>query len=116
MSVDEIYDNLDAALLEKLEEDNRFERKPPGVHTSNLGAYFSMHANTEPDDGIIAIGIEDNGAISGLIDQSPNRLNGLDNSGKIYCPEAKYKTKRLLLNNKKGERDFVLIIRACSAT
>jgi hypothetical protein len=24
MSVDEIYDNLDAALLEKLEEDNRF--------------------------------------------------------------------------------------------
>ena len=57
---DEIYQNAEA-FIELLKEDRRFERKSPKTSPRSLGEYFSMWANTLPDGGLIALGIEDNG-------------------------------------------------------
>ncbi len=65
LSVDEIYETATQALLEDLTEDRRIERKPPGIHASALGEYFSMYANKTPDGGIIVLGQENDGTISG---------------------------------------------------
>src|SRR3954463_9662626 len=63
ISPDELYQNA-PAYLDLLKEDRRFERKSPRTSTRSLGEYFSMWANTVPDGGLIAIGIEENGKIS----------------------------------------------------
>jgi ATP-dependent DNA helicase RecG len=111
MSVDEIYEQITQPLLSELEEDNRFERKPPGVSGRLLGEYFAMYANTEPDGGMIGIGIEDDGSITGLNQYEQKRINDLEKAGSIYCPQAKYKMKRVPVINKKGAPDFILLTR-----
>src|SRR5262249_12790981 len=109
---DEIYRAADQKLLESIpREDRRIEWKPPGIHPKALGEYFSIWANTVPSGGIIAIGIENDGEISGCASLSPDRINDLERSGYVYCPEAKYESKRVQVVRKDGKPDFVLLIR-----
>ena len=58
-SVDEIYSGLDHENFSKFNEDQRLERKPPGIHADSLATYVCMWANTPPDGGLIAVGLED---------------------------------------------------------
>lgn len=64
VSPDELYGHAES-VIELLREDRRFERKSPKTSPRTLGEYFSMWANTPPDGGLIAVGIEDNGKIIG---------------------------------------------------
>ena len=65
MSGDEIYERATTEFLRGLPEDRRIERKPATVHAEQLGSvYFPMWANT-PDGGLLVVGIEDDGTISG---------------------------------------------------
>jgi hypothetical protein len=45
------------------------------VPVDNLSEYFSMWANTVPDGGLLAIGIEDGGKVAGCHSLSSNELN-----------------------------------------
>jgi len=111
MSVDEIYEKADQALLERLQEDRRIERKPAGTHTKTLGDYFSMWANSLPQGGLLAIGIENDGKVSGCKLLSQDRLNDLERSGTIYCPDARYQSKRLPVRREDGQDDFLVLFR-----
>lgn len=112
LTVDEIYKNPSQSLLQSLKEDRRIERKPPGVHADFLGTYFSMWANTHPDGGLIIIGIEDNGTISGCAKVGVEHINDLEwSAGAIFCPDASYDTKRVPVKLADGKDDFVLLIR-----
>jgi ATP-dependent DNA helicase RecG len=71
LSVDEIYHKADGRMLVELKEDRRIERKPAKIHARELGEYFSMWANTAPDGGIMALGVENDGAFSGCALLSP---------------------------------------------
>lgn len=110
VSPDELYQNA-AVYLDLLKEDRRFERKSPRTNPRSLGEYFSMWANTVPDGGLVAIGIEDNGSISGCKSISQTELNEREQAGKAYCPDARYESKLVPVTNSKGESDFILLIR-----
>src|ERR1017187_4052703 len=83
VSPDEIYQNAEA-FLELIKEDRRFERKSPKTSPRSLGEYFSMWANTLPDGGLVAVGIEDKGSIAGCKELSQTELNEI---GRASCRE-----------------------------
>lgn len=111
LSVGEIYQKADQALLKELKEDRRIERKPIGVSAEALGLYFSLWANTPPEGGLIAVGIEDNGSISGCLKSDIKHINKIEESWDIYCPDARCQSKRVAVRRDDGAEDFVLLIR-----
>jgi ATP-dependent DNA helicase RecG len=111
LTVDEIYEHADQDLLERVKEDRRIERKPAGTHPKALGEYFSMWANTAPDGGIIVIGLENDGAASGCSSLSPDKLNALEQTRMIYCPDARDQSKRVSVTRDDYQEDFILIFR-----
>lgn len=111
MSVDEIYSAVDSNWLQIIQEDRRIERKPAGIHQKALGEYFSMWANTPPNGGIIAIGVEDKGELSGLSTVGTRHVNDLERTGDVCCPDARYETKRDYVTNADGRPDQILLIR-----
>jgi ATP-dependent DNA helicase RecG len=70
-----------------------------------------MWANTVPDGGLIAVGIEDNGVFTGCNGLSQTELNEREQAGKVYCPDARYSTQLVPVTNCAGEADFILLIR-----
>src|ERR1039457_4434858 len=110
VSPDEIYQNAEA-FLELIKEDRRFERKSPKTSPRSLGEYFSMWANTLPDGGLIAVGIEDSGIMKGCKSLSQGELNEREQAGRIYCPDARFSTTLVQVTNDHGEADFILLIR-----
>ncbi len=111
LTVDDIYERADESLLQALVEDRRLERKSAGIHANSLGSYLSMWANTSPDGGVLVVGQEDDGAISGCVTLPANKLNNLEKCGDDHCPGARYETKRVRVRNRDGEEDFVLLFR-----
>lgn len=111
LSVDEIFNTANQPLVEELKEDRRIERKPVGIHSSSLGKYFSMWSNTKPDGGIIIIGQEDDGTISGCIKGGPNHINDLERAGYTFCPDARYEIKHLNVRLSNGKDDFIILLR-----
>jgi ATP-dependent DNA helicase RecG len=113
LAVDEIYEHAAQEFLEKLREDRRIERKPSGIQPRALGDYFSMWANTLPDGGILAVGLENDGIASGCSSLSQDKLNSLEQTGMVYCPDARYQSKRIAVIRPDYQKDFILLFRVC---
>jgi ATP-dependent DNA helicase RecG len=111
LSPGEIYEAVDEALLTKLAEDRRLERKSPNVHGKELGDYFSMWANTVPDGGLIVVGMDDDGQFSGCHALSTDHLNSLERACYTYCPDARVDSKRIAVTAKDGKDSYVLVFR-----
>lgn len=112
LSEDEIYKLADAELMQRIKEDSRIERKPVGIHADFLGDYLCMWSNTPPNGGLIAIGIEDNGELTGCIKKGIDYINKLESeSGMTYCPEAMYTYKKVPFTHPNGDQDFILLFR-----
>ena len=111
MTVDEIYERASPELFQKLKEDRRIERKPATIHADSLAPYFSMWANTQPDGGIIVMGMENDGSISGCERLSTGQVNRLEKTRMEYCPEARCTSKRVKAVNKDGAGDFLMLFR-----
>lgn len=110
--VDVLYETADQSLLARIAgEDRRFERKTVSVSAQDIGNYLSILANSAPDGGLIGIGIEDDGKFSGCARADFRRLNELERAGDVYCPDARYESKRVPIRNSRGEEDFVLLVR-----
>src|SRR6185312_15726576 len=107
---DEIYQNAEA-LLQLLEENRHFDRKSARIQPRTLAESFSMWANIVPDGGLIAVGIEKDGSIGGCRSLSSSELNGLEQAGKTYCPDARNQSRLVPITNSAGESDFILLIR-----
>jgi ATP-dependent DNA helicase RecG len=113
ISPDEIFQLSGAELLRrlKLKEDRRIERKPPGVQPRLLGEYFSMWANTSPHGGLIIVGMEDDGTLSGCHDLSTNQINEREKSAFIFCSESRTDSKRVPVVAKNGVESFLILFR-----
>jgi ATP-dependent DNA helicase RecG len=112
LPVDNLYANADQHLLTQLiSEDRRFERKASGIEPRALGDYLSILANSAPDGGLIAVGIDDDRTFSGCLREGPKHLNELERVGDVYCPDARYESRRVPIRNAHGEEDFVLLFR-----
>lgn len=111
LSVDEIYNEMDQQMAVDAEEDHRIERKSARYSARPLGDYFSMWANTAPDGGLIVIGIENDGELTGCGSLTKDQLDNLQRCGDIYCPDARYACKSIPIQNSKGQADQLLILR-----
>jgi ATP-dependent DNA helicase RecG len=112
LSEDEIYNLADAKLIQALQEDDRIERKPAGIHAEHLGNYFNMWSNTPANGGLIAVGIDDDGGLSGCIKADIQHINDLQSrAGGTYCPDARYNFKKVLFNHPDGTPDYLLLFR-----
>lgn len=108
---DEIFERADEALLEKLFEDRRIERKSAGVSGSMFAEYVCMWANTSPEGGLIVSGMSDDGRFEGCSHLSPKQINNLEKCAHDLCPDARTSCKRVRVANKRGDADFVLLTR-----
>jgi ATP-dependent DNA helicase RecG len=111
MTTDEIFSSLETIDLVDAKEDRRLERKPSGVSARALGDYFSIFANTPPDGGIILVGVENDGSISGCDSAQQSHLNDLERSGDSYCADARYECKTVRRRNRANQPDFILAMR-----
>lgn len=111
LSEDEIYSRDDAELISSIKEDSRIERKPIGIQDSFLGDYLCMWSNTTPNGGLVAVGVEDDGELSGCIKKGVGHLNNLESSGMTFCPEARYVCKKVPFTHPNGDQDFILLFR-----
>jgi ATP-dependent DNA helicase RecG len=107
---EDIFRSATAETINLFKEDNRVERKPPGVQPRLLGDLLSMWANTQPHGGVILIGVEDDGQISGCKHLETEYLNKLEQI-RDYCPDARYEVKRIPATNKRSQEDFVIFVR-----
>jgi ATP-dependent DNA helicase RecG len=106
----EIFDSCDESLLRQFHEDSRLEKKPSTIHPKELGEYFSMWANTQPNGGIIVVGINKDKTFEGCTQLSSNRLNKIEQTPDTYCPDAEYKIKRISIKrDKDNNEDFIIV-------
>lgn len=111
LSVDELYDKMSEQAAVDADEDHRIERKSSSYNARALGDYFSMWANTPPFGGIILVGIENDGRITGCKRASTPHMNDLQRAGDIYCSDARYQCRQVPVVNLDGEEDYLLAFR-----
>lgn len=108
---DDIFNVGTEAVVRQFAEDRRVERKPRGIHAPALADWVCMWANTHPHGGLIFIGVEDDGKVTGCRKLSQEQINKLE-LVKTYCNDAKYEfTNVAVKNDSDGENDFVMILR-----
>ena len=107
---DDIFIHLDSAAVQRFKEDGRLERKRARIAQRDLAEYYSMWANTQPNGGIILLGVENDGAISGCSSLSDNQLNEIDTTRRL-CPDARCDFKRVAVPNARHKPDFIVAIR-----
>lgn len=111
LGVAELYATANQDLLQRLPEDRRLEFKSARYQLNQLSEYFSMWANTPPDGGLIAVGVEGNKNFVGCRALGPDRVNRLEVCGHTYCADATYESRRVPIVTPKHETDFVLLFK-----
>jgi ATP-dependent DNA helicase RecG len=99
LTPDEIFASASQSLLALLKEDRRIEFKSSKVDRRSLGEYYSMWANTKGAGGLIVIGIEKDGTVSGCLRLSNPDLNDIEKTGKEICPDCREELKRIPVVN-----------------
>lgn len=107
---DDIFDTCDEGTIQRFGEDSRVERKSASVSQKQLSEYVSMWANTQPSGGVTFIGVQDDGNIAGCKYTEQSHLNDLE-AVRARCPDGRIEFKRIQVTNKKGEHDFILVMR-----
>lgn len=107
---DDIFLNADQTIIANFGEDFRVERKSARKDPKALAATISAFANHQPHGGVIFVGVEDNGEVTGFAELGPDRPSEFEASGQ-FCPDAKLDFRRLPVTNSAGQQDFVIAIR-----
>ena len=103
----EIWARLSEDNISSYSEDKRVERKAWNkIHFDNLAEYYSCYSNTV-DGGVVLIGIENNGVLSGCSKLSPKQINKIDSFHRTNCPLAAPLSKRVSIYD---GTDFVIAI------
>lgn len=112
LSVDQIFNTSDAALLANLAEDFRYERKSNRSDSRLLGECLSAFGNSAVGmGGVVAVGIDDDGNIEGCATLPGDRLAEIERFGDNVCPSGKFETRRLHTVNQNGQEDFIVLVR-----
>ena len=107
---DDIYASCDDDTIRLFAEDNRVERKRATISQKLLAEYVVMWANTQPSGGVTFLGVNDSGAIVGCKSVAQAHLNDLQ-AVRVLCHDARIDFKKVPVTNRKGEDDFVLVMR-----
>jgi len=110
LSTAEVFENFDAELLYQIREDRRFERKSANMKGKDMAPSLSMFANNSPDGGLLVIGVEDDGTVTGFQSQSEDAVNQLEKAFRDHCPESRYEIKQFPVQNCAKEPDYILLV------
>ena len=109
---DQIFDSNDYSLFTRISEDTRFDRKSGLAQAPVLAKCLSAFGNGQSvDGGVLAIGVEKNGEITGCGHLEQSRLADVETCGVKLCPDGRFKSCRLLVKNKYGNDDFIVLVR-----
>lgn len=112
LSAEQIYWEDDFHLFCRLIEDKRFDRKSAKIQPKELAKYLSGFGNGPyVDGGVLAIGIEKDGSVTGCKYLDQNRISELEQLGSSFCPDGRFETRRIKATNLKGEEDFIILAR-----
>lgn len=107
---DHIFNTDDWEFLARHPENTRFDRKSARVKPSGLAECLSAFGNGPAvEGGVVAIGIEDDGTITGCKSQSNEQIQKLEFMGRDFCPSGRFSTRRVAVKNDKNEDDFVIL-------
>lgn len=85
-----------------------FDRKSARIDAKALAVHLIAFANA--DGGVIAVGVEDDGTITG-IDSYAENINELLRAPFDFCkPSVRVETERLSCTNRNGKPDHILLI------
>lgn len=109
---DQIYESDDPGLFLRLTEDPRFDRKSGSADARGLAKYLSAFGNgPSVDGGVLAIGIEKDGVVTGCRRLSQSHLSEVESCGHNLCPDGRFVSRRLAVTNYRGEDDFIVLVR-----
>lgn len=109
---DQIFESNDFTLFTRLTEDTRFDRKSASSDPKSLAKYLSAFGNgPSVDGGVLAIGIEKDGSVSGCQHLSQGQLSDVEACGHNYCPDGRFNSRRVAARNTKAEDDFIILVR-----
>lgn len=111
-SVDQIYESTDGHLFSRLTEDHRFDRKRANIDSKKMAVMLSSFGNgPSVHGGVIAMGVENDGSISGCKHLSELDIQKVEKFGSDICPDGRFSTQRLEVTNKDGDDDFIILVR-----
>ena len=106
---DQIFASQDWKFVVSHPENTRFDRKSGRVDSRGLAECLSAFGNGPAvEGGIVIIGVENDGAITGCSALSIERIQKLELMGRDHCPDGRFETNRINVINAKGEQDFVI--------
>ncbi len=109
---DAIFATEDGAFIVSLKEDTRFDRKSGRIDAKGLAVCLSGFGNGPAvEGGVVAVGIEKDGTVTGCKHLSEKRLQEIESAGRDLCPDGRFETKKVGVLNRKGESDFLVLIR-----
>lgn len=109
---DELFGGEDGELIARHPENTRFERKSAKIESKDLAVCLSAFGNGPAvEGGVVAIGIENNGRVTGCRRVPDAKLQELELMGREACPDGRFQTKRVAIKNEKGEDDFIILAR-----
>lgn len=109
---DRIFQSDDVDFLTQLPEDTRFDKKSNRVQAQVLATLLSAFGNGPAvEGGVVAIGIEDDGSISGCNSLSQERRHDIETAGRDRCPDGRFQCRRVACRNAAGQDDFLILLR-----
>ncbi|OEC93275.1 MULTISPECIES: ATP-binding protein [unclassified Rhizobium] len=109
---EQIFDSEDWKFITEQPENTRFERKSARAKAEVFAICLSAFGNGPAvEGGVVAIGIENDGAVTGCKSLSNEKIQNLEFFGRDHCAGGRFKTRRVAVRNKNGEEDFIILVR-----
>lgn len=112
LTPDQIYESDDITTLLTLGEDHRLDYKSAQKQPKEFARQLSAFGNGPSHlGGVIAVGIEKDGKITGCKFLDEAGLQKLEGFGATSCESGRFESRRVECKNHKGENDFVILCR-----
>ncbi|HEY8124011.1 MAG TPA: RNA-binding domain-containing protein [Methylocystis sp.] len=106
---DHVFASDDWQFVVSHPENTRFDRKSGRIDPKDLAICLSSFGNGPAvEGGVVLIGVEKDGTITGCRSIPETKLQQLEYMGRDHCPDGRFATNRLVVTNAKGEQDFVI--------
>lgn len=106
---DQVYTSEDWEFVTGHPENTRFDRKSAKIAAVGLAECLSAFGNGPAvEGGVVVIGVEKDGTVTGCKATSPEKLQQLEFMGRDHCPDGRFVTNRLEVKNVRGQSDFII--------
>jgi ATP-dependent DNA helicase RecG len=106
---DQIFGSNDWDFVVRQVENTRLDRKSGRIAAAGLAECLSAFGNGPAvEGGVVLIGIEKDGTVSGCSSITEEKLQQLEFMGRDHCPDGRFAINRLEVVNAKGNRDFII--------